>query len=413
MRILLITRYMPPMDSIATHRMYSFAKELADNGHQVTAITTTKTGQIVTPWHFDTSMFELVEIDYFDPFVALGLSKTEVVQAKSRSWTSKLKNLYTKRFSPRIPCRTDLWMFPAKRLLRKWKKEGREFDLVLSSYGPPVAHIVGAFAKKLFRCPWIADYRDLWLENPVAKGMWPFTLFEALLEKFLLKRADLITTISEGHSAVLQKKFPKTKHSVIMNGFEPSMLEKASREYFKGDKIRIVYTGSMYAPIHSPLPLFRALKEMKERDRFEVLLYGRFPSEIEDLVRSEGVEDFVHFKGIVPLEESHSIQASADFLLYIQSPDPSVKGVISGKLFEYLYSPAPILAIGSSPTYCPNKLIDEVNGGYNCGSDPSAIASVLRLALTGNHFKEKNRKQLEKYTRKNQARKLLDYVHSL
>lgn len=389
LNILLVTRYFPPLDSIATLRMYAFAKYLARSGHKISVLTTDKKNQVVAPLNLDTSPFEVWEVPYFDPIVSLGYKKEGALATPaSPSWKGKvsnfLKRIYQERLNERMPGRTDFWIWSGRKFLKKLKREGRTFDCVISSYGPPAAHCLGSFAKKIFGCKWIADYRDLWFENHVFKGVWPFSYFEKRLERQVLKRADLITTVSFGLQEVLQKKFPKQRVEIIKNGFDEELFDAVQGDYFSGEKnvFRIIYTGSIYRDRRDPTPLFQAVSELAadgliERNALEILFYTSCASNLEELIKQCKVEDIAKIMPPVPYKEALSIQNSADLLLFLEDPNPKVDGILTGKLFEYLYASAPILAVGIQSFSEPGRLILKTHAGQVCGTDKDRIKFFL------------------------------------
>ena len=297
------------------------------------------------------------------------------------------------------------------------KREGEAFDVIISSYGPPAPLIVGSYAKKIFQSKWIVDYRDLWTESHICFGLWPFTLFEKWLENKIIPKATALTTVSEGLQEALQEKFPHLSTTVVSNGFDQELMDQALPDYFskRPSKFRIVYTGSIFSFLQDPAPLYQALLELEQEipdleGRLEVLLYGRIPQDRLQQIKSMDVSHLVSFQGYVSQEESRSIQQSADLLLFILGPNPQMKGVMTGKLFDYLYARPPILAIGSPEDYCPNRLIAETRSGFNCGTDIQKIKKVIQLGLDKKYQLDKDRNTIMSYSRKEQAHRLIQLL---
>ena len=80
-RILIIGRYFPPLDSIASLRLYSWAKHFRDRGAEVTILTTSKEKQVMVPLDVDTRGIEILELPYFDPITRLTGEKKQVLAA--------------------------------------------------------------------------------------------------------------------------------------------------------------------------------------------------------------------------------------------------------------------------------------------------------------------------------------------
>lgn len=426
-RLLLITRYFPPLDGIATMRMYSWAKYLHQRGWQIDVLTTSKRGQTVVPLSFDVSNFHVAELDYFDPILAVGMDKQSIAsheaqpstgwKAKVRGWAARF---YRERMNERMPGRTDPWILPARRELRRRKRSGVVYDYIISSYGPPSAHIMGAYAKKLFTCHWIADYRDLWPENHVFIGLWPFTLLERFIERRLVRAADMITSVSGALCQLLQQKFPHIPVKLIPNGFDKEIFDSVSGGYFdmQPKKYRIVYTGSIFRGRRDPSPLFRALRMMIDQGEIdessvEVLFYSTTVGNLLELIQEHHVSSFAKHMGSVSQRDAYRIQKSADLLLFLEAPNPEIDGVLTGKLFEYLYVDPPILGIGVNSTTAAGRIIEETGSGMACGNDVAAIRSYLIDLLLGTKRYKQDRAGIECYSRESQANVLADAMEKL
>lgn len=418
--LLIVTRYFPPLDSIASLRLYSWAKYLDREGWCVSVLTTSKKGQVVQPLNLDICNFNVAELDYFDPICFLGGKKKLLIPEHHRTpeWNSPLKkikrtcvNLYRTRLNERLPGRTDPWIWPAIQELRKQKSQGVHYDSIISSYGPPSAHIIGHYAKKLFGCCWLADYRDLWLENHVYRGLWPFTILERFVEKRCVGKADLLTTVSNSHRDCLQQKFPHIPVHTITNGFDAELIDRSHSGYFARHEkaFRIVYTGSIYPQVRDPSPLFKAISELIEEQKIhsktvQVLFYGSIQDGLQELITTYKLHQSVHLCESVALSEAYSIQKSADALLFLESPSPKIEGVLTGKLFEYLYADVPIIAIGVTRTMEAGHLIENCGAGRAFGYDISAIKNHLLELIQGSHRMTRNWDLIQRYSRQTQAK---------
>ncbi len=404
-KLLLITRYFPPLDSIATMRMHSWAYYLKQLGYQVSVLTTTKHNQVRHPLLLDTNGIELTELPYFDPVSALGGDQSKGATS-SHKW---LHRFYRTRMNERMPNRTDLWIRPALKELRKRYAAGIRYDYLISSYGPPSSHIVGCFAKKIFNCPWLADYRDLWIENHAYKGLWPFTWLERRIERHCVGQADAVTTVSEGLRQVLAKKFPHLPCHVVTNGFEPKLMDSAAPDFFPDDgAFRMVYTGKI---CHGQClePLFAAIaqliKESKLRlGQFEVCFYGSSMAGLLPSIEKYGLHVWVRYGGVLSLTDAYRAQRSAHALLFLERPE--VAGILTGKLFEYLYADAPIMAIGVTPHMESGRLILDTGSGIVCGEDVGLIKQAILDMVQGAGKPEKQREKIALFSREVQAQKL-------
>lgn len=399
MRILIVSIFFPPLNSIASLRPYSWAKYWSSIGHDVTVLTTAKQKGHLTDLHLPNNGFNLIEIPYPEFFRSVKKEYQSVIRPQAHltltpsPWKQRLKRCLFSLFDTirhkrgifngcRMPDFADLWIIPALKAVKGYPP----WDLVISTAGPYTVHIVGSRLKKrgLAR-RWIADYRDTWSDNYIYPGIFPFSIFEAFLEKKLLRHADAITTISQQFADRFHAKYPQVHAFAIENGFDPGDLASLDPAMvFPSDgKYRIVHTGTIYAGKRDPSPLLKAIALIKEQpgqhallDHLEVLFVGPNQANVGALIRQYGVEKWVKMLGTIPRQEALRMQRDAHRLLFLPWNDSSVDGVITGKLYEYLFSKTPILAVGSPTIEASQKLILEAKAGVAFHS-PEAVAHFL------------------------------------
>ncbi len=448
-RILIISTYFPPQPSIGPLRAYSFAKYWAKLGHKVTVLTTKKIDAGNKNSNASQDTFEVIEVPYLlnvicnviNAFKILFKQKGKLDEQDagiSGSGTDmkgggksflRLKHVVHKirRLSgllviDRMPDVHDMWILPAIIKAKKLHRE-RHFDWIFSSYAPPASHLVGGFLSKKYGIKWVADYRDLWIENHVWVGKWPFTALEKYLEKnYVGNYADIITIVSEPLANILRKKFTAPVH-VIENGYDEDDYKQEFLPYFNDKKKRIVYTGTLYPDMQDPSPLLAAIGLIAKKNKttnndfmsdFEILFFGRQEDWLDSLIKKYQVEPWVKYMGRVGRDDALRIQNQADILLFLEWGNGSVDGILTGKLFEYLAQGKPILGIGATTKTSPGALIEEAGVGLAVGTDIKKIVSIIEKFLTtGIPFDIHPKKDvIIRYTRRNQAAKLLQLMEN-
>ena len=414
-------------------------------GHDITVITTKKCFTNEMKLNLPCENFKVLSVPYFSiAHNGYNLLKTltGVIDSKSKRVLStagggkinanksfsklkkiifEIKNYFGIFVNDRIPDATDMWIIPAIKKVEAVHKK-QKIDWVVSSYAPPASHLVAGFFVKKYGINWVADYRDLWLENHVWIGKWPFTVLEQYLEKkYVGNHADLISTVSQPLADVLEKKFSVPAH-VIENGYDEDDYDKKFCPYFKSIKKRIIYTGTIHKEKTNPSPLFEAIALMAEKMRnnhsinimsdFEVLFFGSQSDWLDSLIKKYKVENWVKYMGRVNRASALSIQNQADILLFLEWENGSFDGILTGKLFEYLAMKKPILGIGVTSKTSAGALMEEAGVGIAVGNDIEKIFSILeKFVATGIPFDIQIKKDvIDRYTRKKQAEKMLELM---
>lgn len=434
MRILILTAFFPPQNSIASLRPYSWAKYWTLSGHEITVLTPAKPIS-KTDLNFENPGYQVIEValPYFLELLKHSYQeKPSQIEQKNNPFSVKnfLKGKTVSLFnylrhsrgifnSCRMPDFLDFWKRKA------WKELTKKdpWDLVVSTSGPYTVHFLAARLKnKGLAKAWVADFRDTWSNSFIYPGIFPFNFLESYLEKKLMKNADFITTVSSPFASVLEKLHGVSKVHVIENGFDPEDLENLDKEpiFPKDGKLRIVHTGTIYLGKRDPSPLFSAIERIASSpslrpllNKLEVLFPGPYQGNLSSLIEQYKVGDWVKMPGFLSRPEALRMQRDADYLLFLPWNDPNIDGVLTGKIFEYLFSKTPILSIGCEKIEASQKLILDAKAGISLKS-ASCINNFLIEALTVR--KEKKRLEndlfLEKYKRNFLAKQLIDLVDS-
>lgn len=424
MKILIISSNFPPLNSIASLRPYSWAKYWSREGHKVTVLTTEKPTTTIN-LNFDLSNFRLLEvpipfIDYMRKFDDNNYHRKTNEHGYSKSHNKLVKKiiLFINKFrrtrgiflGARMPDHHDFWVIPAYRAVCR-----EEWDLVISTHQPYANHIIAYSLKRKKKSKnWIADFRDLWVDDHLYYGLFPFTILESYLENKICKTADYLTTVSQPLADKLRIKYGNKVH-VIENGYDPEDYYSLSAEpAFPPDGLRrIVYTGTIYSGKQDPSPLFEALHELynepySDTKKLRVIFAGRHLQGAIDTAKKYGIADLVEYTGLVTREQALTMQRDADMLLFLEFEAPGVAGILTGKLFEYLASGTEIIGIGVTESSSVGTLVYEAKAGTMLGHDISAIKSTLKRLLTeGPRAKYVDPMIQERFNRYKLAKKML------
>lgn len=362
MKIVFITHYFPPLNSSGARRINAFAKYLSGWGHQVTVITTKKSGRDGLLTEAVPNYLRLLEINNLGqvsssviPPQADGGVKVGV---ETRSWLGrillKIKRTVMKVFGQLVDHRLLFAMqFASPVLATEVRDVLREADVVMSSCPPWPTHLAGWFVKKRFKKCWVADYRDQFSGNHILRGSLVSRPVEVFLEQWLLRLADCVTVIS----APMKDYYEKFHLNVfcIENGYDENVFEEASlalgTTYDSLDKGELVirYMGSITVD-RIPKVFFQAIAQLNRLSGRKLIVefYGEstlLRSALYDV--APDVVSYVRFHPQLSYIKAIQSMLTADALFFVETSDSSshsARGVLTTKLFEYLAAQKPIVA---------------------------------------------------------------------
>lgn len=282
-------------------------------------------------------------------------------------------------------------------------------DLIYTSSPPWSAHLLGRFLKEQTGLPWVADFRDAWLYDPLDPALltMPYRReLERRLEASVLAEADAVIAATQITADDLRCRYPEQAHKIhiVTNGFDPGdgtplpeglVIDAGTRvgpeagdhdealapsaEPRADGPLRLVHTGSFaYShPQRTPLPLLTALRRLIElepiwAERIQLTLVGELSPEEQSA--ATGVARVV---GAVDRATSLGYQQRADVLLVVDHLRPWPASNVPGKLFEYLATGKPVLALCGPGEVA--RTVTELDAGVCVAPDDvDAIDSALR-----------------------------------
>ena len=198
------------------------------------------------------------------------------------------------------------------------------------------------------KIPYVIDYRDHWTLNTYKFDYNPLNkVMSKCLETKILKKSMLVSCVGKEMRTELVFEFlQNTPDKVIVcyNGYDEKEFKIAN--YMKVDnKIIIRYMGTFNANRtvkYFATALQELIKENYDISSLQFEFYGNFDSQTVISLQTGSLQKYVQIYSQIPHVDSISKICSADvLLLFISSEDG--KGVLTGKLFEYIRSGKMIL----------------------------------------------------------------------
>jgi glycosyltransferase involved in cell wall biosynthesis len=259
------------------------------------------------------------------------------------------------------------------------RREG--IDAVITTSPPPSVHFVGAAVQKATGARWIADLRDPLVANQhrrddtvAARARQSAT---EQVAKLVARRADAVTCVSDAIANEARALGAAGTVRVISNGCDFD--DFAGLEYVPGERFRITHTGSFFGK-RDPKPFLQAFHDanLDAVARF----VGDFRSTDREWAESLHLGERLELVPYAPRAESLRLQRDSEALLLLV-PDAGGrgKGVLSGKVYEYIAAGRPILAV-VPPDGAAAELVRETGSGVVVA--PEDVEGI-REALVGMH----------------------------
>lgn len=222
------------------------------------------------------------------------------------------------------------------------------FDVMISSYGPVWPHQLADAIKSMYpQTCWIADFRD-----PVVRSTRTDTPARRALAATLTRNADCVLAVSDGTAENLY--LPSARRvEVLENGFDdPVVGRRPDGPLRRTDVFSLVYTGTLYADSdcrQDMSPLFQSLQRLIDRGAIEerdvLVEYAGISSHLFAKMAARFPRIPIKDHGLVTRADALSLQRSASALVVCTWNTSMQRGVLTGKLFEYMQQYAPIIGL--------------------------------------------------------------------
>lgn len=396
-------------------RITKFCKYLPEFGWQPTVVTVKNT----VYYSFDETLLDEIQktkiyrTESLDPLrIAFKLGAKKEIKPNSNSQKSTL-NFFADLL---LPDNKILWTPFAIQKAKELFKE-KKFDAILTTSPPHSIHFIGLYLKRKFGIPWIVDFRDPW-ENGHLERVKNKTKKSILLriEKKILRESDYIISVTPSATEAFASKLSSTikdKFATITNGFDSEDFEAEKVTHTR--KFTITYTGTI--SVHAnPKKTLEALKILASEVGKEKILFkfvGTFTNGIyKEILKS--FEDSVEIKEFGYLSHSKAISETLNSDVLLLLAEKNLTNVIPAKVFEYIATRKPILAI--LPESDTKAILKTIPNSEVCDiKDCPKILETLRKLYSQweNGELKQNKNDISSFERKNQTKKLVSILESL
>jgi len=423
LKVLIITYYWPPAGGSGVQRWLKFVKYLRDFDVEPVVYTVDNPEYALIDETLHSEIPKNVVIlkqPIWEPNSLLSKIKSKQKETSAGFLNPNPsfieKKLHYIRANYFIPDSRKYWIKPSVRYLSKYLKNN-DIDLIITTGPPHSLHLIGLELQMQNSIKWIADFRDPWTDIDYFHQL-PLTKNSLkkheLLEKKVLKNADSVLVVGKTMKENF-KEFNKNIH-VLTNGFDSNSINE-NLELDK--KFTFTHIGLMNAD-RNPVILWKVLAELVSKDKefasdLQVKLIGKSAPEIHDSIKEYELEDNVQFIGYLPHQKVIDHQRSSQVLLLVANNVPSAKGIITGKVFEYLQAKRPILAFAPKDGDL-SEIIENTNSGividFNDEEKLKKVMTDLYQKFKQDKLKV-NSKSIEQYHRKNLTEQLVKIIKSI
>jgi hypothetical protein len=419
LKVLIITYYWPPAGGSGVQRWLKFVKYLQAFGIDPVVFTADNANYAKE----DTSLLsevpkniEILTLPIWEPTDLLFWKKNKQ-QKNGVSNISKGGLLSFIRGNFFIPDPKIFWVQPAVNYLQKYVDKN-EIDAIISSGPPHSMHLIAQKLQQQNDVKWLADFRDPWSDLYYNKDFNQSSFAKKRnkkLEEGVLKNADCILTVS----LTLQQEFSKIakRVEVITNGFDDEV--SASKKVTLDANFSISYIG-LLPKQSNPEFLFKVLKELCQeslsfKNDLQINFIGDISEEVKIEIESNNLTENSSFLGYVSHQKAIAYQKRSQVLLLLIPNVEDNKGILTGKVFEYLIAKRPILAIGPEEGDLAT-ILAETNAGVVINFDAEEKLK-LQINKLYRQFKRGelivNATNIQKYHRKELTKNLAVLLKSL
>lgn len=435
-KILIISYYWPPAGGPGVQRWLKFVKYLPDFGWEPTVFIPENPSYPIVDETLQKDVpknLKMIKTKIWEPYqLAEKFGKDnkkfkagQFDVGENQSWKAKLSIFVRGNFF--IPDARVFWVKPSVEFLEKYLKVNH-YDVLVTTGPPHSLHLIGLGLKKKFPdLKWIADFRDPWTEISYYKHLKLTKIADKKhrkLESEVFKNADITLATSYTDAENFRKKGANA--FCITNGFDVdasttlSMTEENSKTLPLSNsttKFTLSYIGVL-EQLRNPEILWETLNDLVQenadfKNDFELKFVGRLDDKILQKIENSVLKNNLTNLGYQTHDVALKHMQDSSVLLMTNFPQESSKGIIPGKIFEYLATGKTILSFGPKDADV-EKILNETKAGKHFGYEEK---ENLKNFILESYEKWKsgtlnqNAENFEQFSRKNLTQKLVDLMN--
>ena len=428
-RVLIITYYWPPSGGSGVQRWLKMSKYLPENGWKPVIYTAEDAEYPVEDQSLEQDVVpeaEVIRRPIVEPYTLykkfLGIRKGEKVKAgfinegtHKNGWKENLSVWLRGNFF--IPDARCWWIKPSVRFLKKYLKE-HPVDAIISTGPPHSMHLIARELHKGFSIPWVADFRDPWTDIDFYKDLKLTRCADRKhhrLEKHVLTEATRVVTIGWDCAKGLENHGAKDV-AVITNGYD---FDKPIDEMeHRTSTFTMAHIGIVGAN-RNPETLWSAISEIVEtvpETSLHIRLIGQIDNSVIESIKRHNIGKYVEIIPYIPHNQVIMEQRKSDILLLFINNTPNAKGILTGKIFEYMASGRPILCIGpedGDSAHILNETKTGVTVDFNNKEKMKSVILDMMRKYQENQLVTNYDDAVKKYSRRNLTKEFVKLLNDI
>lgn len=374
-KILLIAYYFPPSKSVGAKRTISLYNTFIDAGYDVDVLSNN--------WKGD----KIPGIRY--------IGSQEGMQVPKNTNQKKLINIDPYFRSIDRSIFSSFFKILFLEYLKKNKTQ-KKYDIIIASYRPSCAIMLGILLSRKYKAKLFLDLRDLISNMGHKEKIKIVDWLDKMIDKTMVRFADKVITVTPTCKLKAEKLY--NRHvELIMNGIDSKVNSVNFNQGKISNDIIIFYSGS----IGNTRKLDRICSFIKSYDKNSrirlVVASGTNP------MLFGGDPNIVEWVGYLSHSEVMDWQNRANYLLLLEGRTEAAIENVPAKLFEYLSARKPILA-DCHPDSDSVLILTETRSGRSIDTFNAFVETIETSWFDINV-------DLNKYTREYQNNKYLELIN--
>jgi len=425
-KVLIISYYWPPAGGISVLRTLKFVKYLQNYGW-LPIVYAPKNANYP---YFDDNNFKDIPKNVvtlrrkiLEPFGMFKFLTGRKKNDSSNPVYAKNKNSYLDNFSIWlrgnlfIPDARSLWINPSVKFLSKYLLKN-PIDAILTDGPPHTNTVIGLKLSEKYNIPWLADFQDPWTQVDYYKMMkigQHADKKHKQLEQNVFKTAKKITIASPTWAKDIMKIGAKNV-DVIYYGYDEDDFKNISND--KNSNEFIIAHAGILGMDRNPEIFLEVLASIKKENpefakQLKIKFAGTIDYSIKEHIKKLNLNDNFEELGNIPRKDALQLMASTNLLLLPINKADNAKGRLPGKIYEYLRTYNPVLALGLINSDVDTILKESKAGCLYTYDDFQGMKEYILKIFSSELNNQIDKEYIKHFSSENQTKQVAKYLDEI